>query len=589
VALVSIETERIEQAQRMIRRALSADPESVPLNLAWTDLLNRQERFDDALQYIEEPDAGCAVQAVAKAEALMLTGDTATGSRLYLKTLETAAPHELDRYYDDVRVMMTVAYDKTYRALPQEQRAKWLRAYWERTAAASGRTVEIRVAEQTIRAAYADTHFRTPFVPIDANFQPLAVLSDTSHVVPWDPAGIIYVRHGPPDYRYQTDEGSAWYEAWVYASMQPPVIVLFSKGRLPPTPWIQMYAPPCTPAFLGRWDPEAADARLASGGPVTMRDIYYALSSIDSRYGELISECMFVAMGLKRIRYENLVVQYRYDNRKLFPRLVHSESSLPHFTKPVRIAASAYEFRTPAGEPEVVAMSAIPVVDLTDSASQTTILRIAYSVTDSMIGSFRSDTVVEVPSRATSGLVRVPITWRNPSIVNGTMRVTVMDPEDTLRGATKAVAFKLHEDRAPVSISDIVLADVGIEGPLVRGAFKLSPLPNHEVQPGDAFRVFFELYGVKENEEVSTTVYIHRVDQKTIREQLRLAGKRQDRTVQFDDRVSLDPRGIAMRDIEIAGDLVPGHYAIEVTVKTKAGVVAKRAGTLIVEAASAGK
>jgi hypothetical protein len=44
-----------------------------------------------------------------------------------------------------------------------------------------------------------------------------------------------------------------------------------------------------------------------------------------------------------------------------------------------------------------------------------------------------------------------------------------------------------------------------------------------------------------------------------------------------------------MRDIEIAGDLVPGHYAIEVTVKTKAGVVAKRAGTLIVEAGNAGK
>lgn len=586
VALVSIEHDRIAQAQSLIKRALSADPQSVPLNLAWSDLLNREERFGDALRHIEAHDSGCAVQAAARAEALMLTGDTAAGSRLYLNTLEKARPSELDRYYDDVRVMMTVAYNKTYRAVPEGQRPAWLRAWWERTAAASGRTVETRVAEQTVRAAYADNHYRSVYTPIDADVQPLAVLSDTSHIVPWNAPGIFFVRHGPPDYRYHTDEGASELEAWVYVNMQPPVIVLLAHRKFPPTNWMPLYVPPCTSAFLGRWNAGQADERLANGDDLSIRDIYYALSAFDRRFGDLGKECPLVAMGMTRIKYDQLVVQYRYDNRKILPRLGHTESALPHYTKPVRIAAAAYEFRTADRNPEVVAISWIPVADLHDSTSDPAQrLRITYSVTDTMIASFRTDTVVALPPGARSGQVRVPVTWRNPSISDGTLRVTVTDPQDTLRGATKAVAFKLHGDRSAVALSDIVLADIDAQGPLVRGNLRLSPLPNHEVRPGDAFRVFFELYGVHENDVINTTIHIYRTDQKTILEQLRLAGKRQERTITFDDRVTLDGRGVAMRDVDVAGDLVPGRYSLDVTVRTTGGVIAKRSGVFTVEQA----
>jgi hypothetical protein len=246
-ALVTTEKGRTKQAYAALRRALSAEPDNVALNLAWYDLLIREERYADALQYLRMHGGDCAAQQTALAEALMVNGDTASGSRLYLRTLKHATSNELPRFYDDARVMMTVAQVHAYRKLAEAERAGWLLAFWKRAASASGRTVETRVAEQTVRVAYADANHRAMWVQGQHAKDRLAVISDTSHIVPWDAIGVYYVRHGPPDRRYRISGMPVLFEGWAYTAMDPPAIVLFSRTISPPVDWAPIEVPPCTP------------------------------------------------------------------------------------------------------------------------------------------------------------------------------------------------------------------------------------------------------------------------------------------------------------------------------------------------------
>src|SRR5690606_10392433 len=150
----------------------------------------------------------------------------------------------------------------------------WLLALWKRTAAASGRDVEIRIAEHTVRAAYANTHHRARFFQGPRAGDRLAIISDTSHVVPWDGAGVLYMRHGPPDRRDYANEGAGEFQMWSYTQMEPPVNVLL--GRVVAGDWGAVYVPPCVGnSFLGRFSPADADRRLLTGNNVTLRDIYY--------------------------------------------------------------------------------------------------------------------------------------------------------------------------------------------------------------------------------------------------------------------------------------------------------------------------
>ncbi len=568
IALVSLDKGRIDEAYALIERALKADPFSTPLHLAWRDLLVREGHFQQALNHSRVHDGECAGQKHALAEAMMIAGDTAAGSRLYIETLDRAGPSDIDRFYDDMRPMLTVGQLRTYKAVPVSERPSWIRALWRRTAAASGRTLETRVTEQTIRATYADMNFRAKM------YKKELVVTDTTQIVPWDAAGVYYVRHGPPDVGYNAREGGMEFAGWVYKGHNPPVTLLMSRRASPPSDWAPLYDPVCPPlSSLHPMDLEAARERIATGNNMWLRDIYLVFAQTDPRYADVISECRFVVLGIRRIKYENLVVQYRYDNRKI----------LPHFSKPVRMAVEAYQFRSPSGDPEVVVMPAIPVADLRDATSTAQQLRIMYSLTDSIVAAFSSDTMVALPAGATTGLVRVPLTLRSPGITNGQLRVTVTDPADTLRGATRSVPLAIRTDKNKLALSDIVIADTDAPGPLVRGIYRLSPVPDHRVRTDDAFRVFFELYGVNERDEIETAVRIRRTDPKSISEQLRLRGKRQERIITMKGNAELDARGVAVRDVEVAGDLVPGRYSIDITITTAGGTTITRSGTLVVE------
>jgi hypothetical protein len=103
------------------------------------------------------------------------------------------------------------------------------------------------------------------------------------------------------------------------------------------------------------------------------------------------------------------------------------------------------------------------------------------------------------------------------------------------------------------------------------------------VRPGDKFRVFAELYGVSSGASVQTMIHITRnIDRTSVREQLRLKGGREERSISFTDPAVPDARGIVILDVEVAGDLIPGPYTMEVRVVTS-GRATSRTAKFIVE------
>jgi hypothetical protein len=381
------------------------------------------------------------------------------------------------------------------------------------------------------------------------------------------------------------DEGETNYQAWAYRRLDPPVIVLMQRTAVGMNGGSPVEVPPCGTSFLGRFKERESNRRIVDGEKLGLRDVYSVLADIDPRYGDLLRYCMTTAAWDDPGKYTPLVKlqrEFKVENFHVLQRLSHTESSNPHFNREVRMNIAAYQFRATDGATEMVAVTSIPVKDMVDTAAAAQGLRMTFAVTDSLISSFRRDTMVALPRGVANGVMRVPVLWRNPVIRDGQMRVTAVDAADTLIGATRSVPFHVRIDEPAIALSDVVVADVGTSGPLERGSFRISPLPGNTVKTGDAFRLFFELYGVSQGDDVETIIQLRRTDPKTIVEQLR-RGKRDERTLSFREAAQIDGRGIAVRDVEVAGDLIRGTYSIDVTVKLANGSIVKRSSTLHVE------
>jgi hypothetical protein len=168
-------------------------------------------------------------------------------------------------------------------------------------------------------------------------------------------------------------------------------------------------------------------------------------------------------------------------------------------------------------------------------------------------------------------------------VTSGTLRVTFADPADTLRGGTTTTPFHVRVDTDAFSLSDVVIADPGNTGLLVRGSRRIAPIPEHRIQPGDAYRVFAELYGAAAGEELVVTAQLkRRRNNASLKEQLRLTQTRDERTITFKQSAVVDARGVAFIDVDVSGDLIPGTYVVELSVKSPKAT-ASRTATLIVE------
>ena len=593
IALVSPEKERMQQATSAVARVLAYDSTNIAARLAWHDLLIAQGRSAEALAFNATFPSVCVPMQHARAEALMLTGDSAAGVKLYLQALERASALDLHRFHDDIRVLATIAQLKEYEKTAPADRAPWILKLWRYNADSYARSLEARIVEHVVRAAFADANFRARQFVV-SNDEAIDWIADSSHIVPWDSRGVLYVRHGAPLQRYRVlNQCLESYEAWVYSAEDKPWIVWFARQCLSPAngaprldDWRPIYAPPlCGRPFLTRPVPTlAVSLAKLDKDPETIdrRDIYTLLSQFDSRYNAFLTECAKDVTG-STLQMASLYGTFANEGQRVFRQAEWAESAFPHISKPAVMALAAYEFQDHAGNPELAALSWLRVADLRDSTSAAERMRFSYILTDSLISARRVDTTVVVPAGGL--LVRSAVLIPNLPIGRGTLRIIALDPADSTRGALRSVPFNIRGNPdSRFGISDIVFAIPGAEGVLKRGSVALSPIPSHAVRVGETFRLFFEVYGISSQDSISVTVSVVRTNLSAL-EQLRslFPGKRAARMLTFNRQADLDTRGVMVQDVDIMGDLLPGSYKVEMTVLVGTTEVKRRTDLHVVD------
>lgn len=590
IALVSPEPDRMEQAVSATASLLRGDSADITARLLWHDLLVARELWPAAEQFASAFGTPCTALKHAMAEALLLNGDTAAGVRLYLAALDSARPDELYRFYDDIRVMATVGQLADYEAALPEERARWIRALWSYSATSFARSLEARVAEHVARATYADIHFRaTEFAVATQN--DVGWISDTTHLVPWDARGVLYVRHGPPLHRFAVrDQCSEPYEAWVYTTDDGPSIFWFTRNCVSPdglaprhADWQPVFAPPaCGRPFLTRPVPtlESSLTKLrVSPDSLDRREVYTLLSQYDARYTDILNECAKIPMGGATLALQRMLPILGREGLQRFRDAEWSESSFPQIETRVRLATAAYEFRDAQQRPEIAALAWIPTADLT-GASQATDVRLSFVLATPPLTAVRRDTTVTVAGArggVLQGVAMLPVTEPAAS----TLRVIALDAADTTRGGVRALPVAVRADAGRHAASDIVIGVPGTPGVLRRGTYAVAPLPGHRITTGQDFRLFAEVYGAVAGEAADVTVRVRRIDNGALARLRRLFPRRAaERTLTFTRQVDLDARGVMVEDVVVSGDLLPGDYTIELTVVLKNGEVAASVTTL---------
>jgi hypothetical protein len=597
VSLVSPEPDRRVQAIAAVKRAMEYDPENVALQLAWHDLLVIEEKTQESLDFVRAHPHACAAVKHALAESLLLTGDTAAGAKLYIEALKNAGPDELHRFRDDMRVAASIGQLKKYEATPPAKRAAWILDFWQYSATSFARSLEARISEQMIRAAYADVHFRrreTVVSSDDPNW-----MTDTSHVVPWDTRGVTYVRHGAPLRRFRVlNQCFEPYEAWVYSAEDQPWIFWFKRNCLSPESggargddWYPTFGPPlCGSPFLPRPVPTLAEAKAkleAHPEEIDRRDIYTLLSEYDTRYNDMLHECAKEALGVPTRTAQLLSTDFQREGVRLFNGAQWQESAGHQLENRVRLVVAAYEFQNAQHHSEIAALSWIPVADLSKGGTTATEMQFNYIIAEadtSMIAT-RVDGSTTVPARANvNGILHNVVMIPDVKTGSSTMRVIALDAADTTRGGIRTAPLNVRGYPSPQGMSDIVLAIPDLAGILQRGSFSIEPLPGHIADFGQQFRVFFEVYGAEKGADVKTTLSVTRTDQSAL-QQLRslFPGKVASRTLSFDRKAELDERGVFVEDVLLSGDFVPGQYVVEVTISFGGRKYTRHTGLTIIK------
>ena len=592
LAILSRGEQRYLDARAALARVLDADPNNVTAHLAWRDLLVAQDSLKEADAYLRAHPADCVPFKHAQAETMILVGDTAAGSALYLAALEGAAPDQLDRYHQDLLLMADREQLKQWDSTAPAERAKWIRTFWERNAAAYARTIETRVVEQITRVAYADRHFKRDRVQTAAVASKHEFVEDSSQALPWDLRGVMYVRHGPPLHRLRQSNECAGYEAWVYVTDSQPWILSFTRGcdRFGPHDWALQQTPICNQSFLGvqAGPPGPVAIRRAIERPDAMnvREIYETLARFDSRYAELAQSCVSAMAGARatELRLQQLQRELPRDQRALVQHVQWGGTAHRQFLYRLQLDAAAYQFRGADARPEMNVIAWVPASELGTlpaplQGDPVTRLRLNYALLESAGAPRREATTIDVPSDA-SGLVRAATVMRDVHPGTMDLHVVVIAENDTARGDARTLRLSVRPPANGLDMSDIVLAVPDAVGPMVRGSTRIAPLPAHAIGVGGTARVYFEVYGLAAGDDFTQTIHVIRTSKEGVRELLNLfPGKQDERTVSIRDVARADAGRPVTRDLEFGGDLVPGDYRMTVTISAR-GQTVRRETTL---------
>jgi GWxTD domain-containing protein len=556
MALATVDLNRRQPTTEIVVSALAADPDNVTLALALADLRYLQRDPQAALSVLEgaAPRHDCSPVYHAIAESSFALGDVTSGIRYYLRGLSGVAG-SLDRYSEDIRVLATPEQMAAFAQVKDGARAPWIINFWQRSAALAGRSIEARIVSHFARVRYADSLYRR----VDARISSDKVDADSVHLEIWNAQGIVYVRHGPPDLADRFQLGFSTYETWIYSQYAPPVVMMFTSG-LGPSAGVSYWA--------GCGDVGRQTKAGGSTGSIEMRRHYNGLSEFDPRYHDLEKLCTMRAAGGRTGAYETIQREMARDYGKLYSRMLWTESAGIRFSDPIGLSLATYQFRNAGGLPEVVAVARAADSNVRNLSR----VHVSLAAVDSLVAFETSDTALSFDKSGQSANVEFAAIWEPRLITNGVLKLSVVDDDNPARGGSQLSPVRVRPVSPGLAISDIVIGIPDAPGVVRRGTHSISPLPDHRVDVGAAYRLFAELYALTGGESYQVSISIRRVEGRSLGELLRLYPRnRSERQVSFAGTASLDGRSVGYLDYTINGDLIPGEYDVVVRLTTRSG------------------
>ncbi|MEX2611891.1 MAG: hypothetical protein WEA24_18355 [Gemmatimonadota bacterium] len=477
-----------------------------------------EARYARALALLDQPDSAAAGYAAWR--RWVAAADSAALVRAWLALEPAAEPWDVERW----------------RGGGTAARRTLLLDFWKERAALSGVREAERAAEhyRRLRTAHDRYPRRTRFGAPPGN----ALLLRDRQELPerLDDRGTLYVRHGQPDTIVRTFAGMGEYEneSWAYRRPEGGWD-LFNFFRYPSSnDYVLIHRVPCD----GRWLAERAAFAPALGG--------------------LAGAC--TARG---------VLNASAELRDLALAALEGDSHRPPFTRPLPLAWDVATFRGTAGATDVVAALALPLATL---AGTPPAVRASVILVDTVFGTVtRLDTLATAPPGAVAGShMRLHLGLAAPPAAGAVQRLVVHDVAEPGHGAMVGGPLELRDYTGDtLMVSDLLLVEPDEEGPLVRGQARLALVPGQRFVPRtgvSAFRVFYEIYNLREGTPFETRIEIERLGQ-GVRHTLRgLFGGNRPVELRFTGVAAPEADGAVRELRRVEMELEPSLYRLRVTV-----------------------
>lgn len=160
------------------------------------------------------------------------------------------------------------------------------------------------------------------------------------------------------------------------------------------------------------------------------------------------------------------------------------------------------------------------------------------------------DTLVSVPASVLNevAVLRIGMLWTGSLPRDSRLHVFAADEGDGDRGGYADMRVTLADTANAHAMSGIVIGEPGNSGPLARDSYRVAAHSDHIALLGESFRLFYESYGLEQDDALGTTIVVRRIDQsnlEALRE--RFGGRSSTREIQFENLAELDPRGIVVQ------------------------------------------
>ena len=516
------------RAPRFLRRALELDP---GLTAAAIELSRLANNLDDAalkaeaVRYVAATDpvegAGHrgdrASLAFERAQAgFRVRGREKEAAGAYFDGLALLTDAAARAYYSNIEVLLTATEADAWRQESNAGRAAFLDRYWKINAALAGVPVERRLAEHFTRVAQAEELL---FRMANTGTKDPTPLQQKAR-----PAVQNKIRHG-----------------------DAPVA---NKYKYCPPGWDTLPSPE---------QPTVQQCRC-------------------SPYGRMIDKMMgYSACGMLGIlsshypRDEMTAMGARHRGRQADDHAAKGQSYYPPYKVHAALEWDVYRFRGADGGIDVVAGIALAAQSaraMNDGGAQLSL--IVVDTVRGTVDEMQTDMSLRVSASGDAVYSSVTLS-RDVPFKLLPLRVRLEDAAQSAGRIMYGTLVPLHADSSGLSMSDIVVASGSSHGQFMRGTVAVPFTASDSVRGPALSSLYYEVYGVRPGQAITTTVHIEQVVS-GVRRLAALVRKQSATSITFSEAAAHSTAfGIQqLREIDL-NVLEPGSYKLRITVTDDAG------------------